>query len=168
MVIIIYWVPRNNVHKEGPNPPKDGPRTGRPTCQAARREGPKCHPGMAHQPDPPAKQISTEQPSEARLPTNPLRRSCQGRPWGWAEWVAAQAPRSYGAPKYILSISIYCVLWIFSNWFWIKHYSIVYSLDVTCWKSKKQIDEPIAVTEKTNHRRTPNTTWRHPECVFAR
>jgi hypothetical protein len=34
----------------------------------------------------------------------------QGRPWGWAEWAAAQGPRSYGAPKYILNISIYCVM----------------------------------------------------------
>jgi hypothetical protein len=30
----------------------------------------------------------------------------QGRPWGGVEWAAAQAPRSYGAPKYVLSINI--------------------------------------------------------------
>jgi hypothetical protein len=52
-------------------PPKYGPLTGRSTCQAARREGPKDLLVTTHQADWPACQTNTtEEHSEAGLPIN--------------------------------------------------------------------------------------------------
>jgi hypothetical protein len=60
------WEPRNRVPKEGLKTSQK-----RPACQAVQLEGPKGHPGTACQVDRPTKQMSTEQPSEARLSSNP-------------------------------------------------------------------------------------------------
>jgi hypothetical protein len=60
------WVPGNRV-------PKEGPKTSQKwsAYQEVRWEGPKGHMGTTHQVDWPIEQLSAEQPSEARLPTNP-------------------------------------------------------------------------------------------------
>jgi hypothetical protein len=62
---------RTGYPKKDRRPPKDGPRIGRPTCQAAQREGLKGLPGRPAKPtSPPTEQIPVEQPNEAGLPSN--------------------------------------------------------------------------------------------------
>ena len=76
------WVPRNRVPKEGSKASQRHPRTGRPACQGAWREGPKGHLGTTRQVDRPTEQMFAEQPSEADCRTTCslsflARRDCQ-------------------------------------------------------------------------------------------
>jgi hypothetical protein len=59
-----YRIHENMVPKEGLKASQNGPRTGWPTCQAARREGPKGLPRMAHQADQLAHRTNTRRATQ--------------------------------------------------------------------------------------------------------